>query len=98
MTSSTSLPSSSPYLLSALLLLLPFLATPYLTSYPLPREQVIKPDQEYVLILGGSEGCGKGLAEEYVLRRNARVYVLDGRVLARVHGPGRYDLAIRPGC
>jgi NAD(P)-dependent dehydrogenase (short-subunit alcohol dehydrogenase family) len=25
------------------------------------------------LILGGSEGCGKGLAEEYVLKRGARV-------------------------
>ena len=47
----------------------------YLFPAPLTREQIVKPKDELVLILGGSEGCGKGLAEEYVLKRNAKVYV-----------------------
>lgn len=46
---------------------------PYINPGPLSREQLIKPKEEFVLILGGSEGCGKGLAEEYVLKRGAKV-------------------------
>lgn len=64
--------SSSSYLIPALIAL-PFFALPYLTKTPPTREQIIRPQDEHVLILGGSDGCGKGLAEDYAIKRGARV-------------------------
>ena len=63
---------ASPYTLPALLVA-GLLLNPYVFPPPQTREQIIKPKDEHVLILGGSEGCGKGLAEEYVLKRGAKV-------------------------
>lgn len=64
--------TSNSYLLP-LLLAVPLLLTPYLTASPVNRENIIRPKDEKVVILGGSEGCGKGLVEEYVLKRCASV-------------------------
>jgi hypothetical protein len=64
--------TSNPYLLP-LLIALPFLLTPYLTLSPVKRETIVRPKDEKVVILGASEGCGKGLVEEYVLNRGASV-------------------------
>jgi hypothetical protein len=63
---------TSPYTLPALLAA-GLLLNPYIFPPPETREQIIKPQDEHVLILGGSEGCGKGLAEKYVLKRGAKV-------------------------
>lgn len=63
---------NSPYTLPVLLGAGSLLDS-YINQGPLTREQIVKPKDEHVLILGGSEGCGKGLAEEYVLKRDAKV-------------------------
>jgi hypothetical protein len=65
---------ASPYTFPALLAA-GLLLNPYVFPPPQTRDQIIKPKDEHVLILGGSEGCGKGLAEEYVLKRGAKVQV-----------------------
>lgn len=64
--------SNSPYLIPALIAL-PFFLLPYVTKTPPTRDQVVKPQGERVLILGASDGCGRGLSIEYAVKRGAKV-------------------------